>query len=398
MRWAPALAAAGVVAVVGASAGIGVALTSHHGKPSPPSDGGVVSTATGTGSPATTSPSTSAPGSTHPAEPRIPVANGIWGASLINRQALVSHTLAGSGSSLYALTVDGFLVRFDPASGSILQQASIGAQVVNPPVVTGNTVWLASSAGSGSVVLHGYNATTLAPAGSITVTADGPAAGAPEGILTTGPGGNLYVAAGSSVAVVNPSSGSVIRRIHVAGGHADSVAVSPDGTKLYVATNANGSFNLLVYDAATGAQLSGSAMAQGGVGGYGGGFVGGHLVATSGGVWYTTGTAMNQLVWFAPGADLSNSRAITNGADGGLDSVPTYVNGMVWVGGTQTLQCLDPRSGKVRGSTAIPADAGVTEHFGSIAYANGHAFATYQDLHSQLAGVAAITAPSTCAA
>jgi hypothetical protein len=389
-RWMPALAAASVVLVVGASAGIAAALTSHHGKPTPASTGGGNSPQSSSAS----SPAPSTPGPTHPAEPRIPVANGIWGASLINHQALVSHSLVGSGNSLYAMTVDGVLVRFDSASGTILQQASIGAQVVNPPVVAGNTVWLASSAGSGSVVLHGYNATTLAPAGSIAVPAEGPAAGSPEGILATGPDGNLYVAAGSSVVVVSPSSGSVIRRIQVTGGHADSVALSPDGSKLYVGANANGAFSLLVYDAATGTPRSSSAMAQAGVSGY----VGGYLVATSGGVWFTTGVAMNQQAWFAPAGDLSSSRSVTSGADGGLDSVPTYVNGVVWIGGTQKLECLDPSSGKVRGSAAIPSDAGVTEHFGSIAYAGGHAFATYQDDHAQRAGVAVIVPPSTCAA
>jgi PQQ-like domain len=390
-RWMPALAAASVVLVVGASAGIAAALTSHHGKPAPASTGGGNSPqSSSASSPVPSTPVSSTPAATHPAEPRIPVANGIWGASLINHQALVSHSLVGSGNSLYAITVDGFLVRFDPASGSILQQASIGMPAVNPPVVAGNTVWLAFPRGSSAVLVDGYNATTLAPAGSITVTAEGQVASSPEGILATGPDGNLYVAAGSSVAVVNPSSGSVIKRIPVGFGPIDSVAVSPDGSKLYVALNHGGGFNLLVYNVATGAALRGSTLGDAGDGGY--------LLATSGGVWFTTGAAMTQRVSFARGASFGSTITITSGADGGLDSVPTYVNGVVWVGGTQKLECLDPSSGKVRGSAAIPSDAGVTEHFGSIAYAGGHAFATYQDDHAQRAGVAAIIPPGTCAA
>ena len=392
LRWAPALAAASVLAVVGASAGIGVALTSHHGKPSPPA--GSLTNSAGSTSPVTASPTTG-PASTHPAEPRIPIANGTWGAQLINHEAVESYTLVGSGNSLYAVTAEGYLLRFDPASGNVLQQVNVQNNNPNPnrPVVVGNTVWIIWSAGIGNVTLHGYNATTLAPAGSITVSGGGPTAASAEGILTSGPSGDLYVGAGNTVAVVDPSSGSVLRRIHVTAGVVDSVAVSPDGSKLYVAVNANGAFSLVVYNAATGAQVPGSAMTGGGSG-----YVGGYLVATSGGVWFSTGAAMTQQVWFAPGGNLSHPRTITSGANGGLDSVPTYVNGVVWIAGTQALECLDPSTGQVRGQTAIPADASIPEHFGSIAFAGGQAFATYQDDHAQLVGVAAVTPPSTCAA
>ena len=77
--------------------------------------------------------------------------------------------------------------------------------------------------------------------------------------------------------------------------------------------------------------------------------------------------------------------------------MPTYANGVVWVGGTQSLQCLNPSTGKTLASAAIPTDGGVTEHFGSVAFASGHIYATYQDLHSQLEGIAAVSPPSACA-
>ena len=70
------------------------------------------------------------------------------------------------------------------------------------------------------------------------------------------------------------------------------MAVSPDGSKLYVGI---GSFQLLVYDLAAGTQASSSQMSGNG----------GNLVATAGGVWGTTGTGMSEWVWFAPGGDLT---------------------------------------------------------------------------------------------
>lgn len=388
MRWAPALAAASVVAIVAASAGIGVALTSHSGKSAAPSGGGVTSTANST-SPVTSSPTTPDTSGTHPAEPRTTVADGIWGAQLIDHQALMSHTLVGNGISLYAISADGgYLLRLSPENGDILQQAAIGLPASSPPVVVGNKVWVATSAG-GPVELHGYNATTLAPAGSVTVPVTS-AAGQAAGILASAPGGNLYLATGSGVAVVDPSSDLVVRQIHVTEGPVNSVALTPDGSKLYVSASANGSSSLVTYNSASGTEEGGSASTAGGVAGY--------LLATPGGIWYTTGTAMSQRVWFAPGGDLSKPQAITAGENGGLDSVPVYANGVVWVGGTLRLECLNASSGKVLWGSAIPADAGIPDHFGSIAFAGGQAFATFQDLHSQLVGVAAVTPPSACAA
>ncbi|MBV9445272.1 MAG: hypothetical protein JO345_05180 [Streptosporangiaceae bacterium] len=370
LRWAPALAAASVVAVVGASAGIGVALTSHSSnKPNPPANGGAVSSATGTASPSDTA---TTPVSTHPPEPRIPIANGMWGAVLIDHDSFSSDTLVGGAGSLYAVT-DGALVRIDPSSGNILQQVSV--QTTARPVVVGNTVWVAGPGGNA----HAYSATTLAPVAV-------PAVGAVTA-LAAGPNGYLFMASGSGITILDPS-GSILRRFNAAG-QVSSMAVSPDGGTLYVGVNDHGYFSLERYNPATGAQMSGSANP--------GLSTGGNLVATSGGVWGTIGTAMTLRVWFAPGGDMGKLRFVTSGANGAMDSAPAYANGVVWVGGIRTLQCLDPSSGQVLGSTSIPADGGVPEHFGSVAYTNGHAFALYQDQRAQLEGVAAVTPPSSCA-
>ena len=84
------------------------------------------------------------------------------------------------------------------------------------------------------MVLHGYDARTLAQVASLPVPAIGRVSSAAAGVLAAGPDGHLYVAAGDTVAVVDPATGQVIRRIYLTDGPASSVAVSPDGSKLYV--------------------------------------------------------------------------------------------------------------------------------------------------------------------
>ena len=80
-----------------------------------------------------------------------------------------------------------------------------------------------------------------------------------QGVLAAGPDGKLYVAAGDTVAIVDPAARQVTHRIYLTAGQASSVAVSPDGSKLYVG-HRFGSFRLLVYDPATGRQVSSSQM------------------------------------------------------------------------------------------------------------------------------------------
>jgi hypothetical protein len=384
-RFAPALAAASVVLVVGASTGIAVALTSGHHNTKSPTSGGV--STSGSASTVATTPATgdtSQPGSsgTHPPQQPLPIAGSLWGAELIVQQSLEPGTLVGDGNSLYAVS-DGNLLRIDPSKNQIVGQAS--APGAGRPVVDGDRVWVAATNGSG-MTLSGFNATTLALAETVAVPGGG--LSQPEGALAVGPGGDLYVADGSNVSVVDPSSGSVIRHMSVSGGVADSVAITPDGGTLYAGVTGSGGFRLEAFNTATGASYRSSAML--------GSTSGGYLIATSGGVWGTTGALMTQRVWFAPGGDLTKIRSVTNGAAGGLDSVPTYVNGVVWVGGNASLECLDPASGKVRDSSPIPSDNGVPEHFGSVTVAGGHAYTTFQDQHAQQDGVAAVIPPMAC--
>ena len=255
------LAALSVFAIAGASAGIATVATSHHSQAPAPSGGPPTTVAPMSGSPSPTAPSQS------PASAGAPlrVAGGMWGAELINRQSFSQGSLTGSGDSLYAAG-DGSLARIDPATGAILQTTPYSPPIFSRPVVVGNTVWVVWSYSGGEIVLRGYDARTLAQVASVPVPAIGGVSSLAAGVLAAGPDGKLYVAAGDTVATVDPAAGRVTHRIFLTAGRASSVAVSPDGSKLYVGVAPSGSFQLLVYDLATGIQDSSSQMPAGSAG------------------------------------------------------------------------------------------------------------------------------------
>jgi hypothetical protein len=377
--WTPVLAALSVFAIAGASAGIATVATSHHSRTGAPGDGTPPATATVSGSPSPTAPSQSPP----PTGQTLRVADGMWGAKLINRDLFSQGSLTGGGDSLYAVA-SGALARIDPATGATLQTAPYRSPVYSRPVVAGNTVWVVWSYGGSGIVLRGYDARTLAQVASVPVPAAGGVSNLAQGVLAAGPDGQLYVAAGNAVAVVDPAARQVTHRIDLAAGRASSVAVSPDGSKLYVGI---GSFQLLVYDLATGTQASSSQMSGNG----------GNLLATAGGVWGTRGTGMSEWVWFAPGGDLTRSFRVSQGAGAGFSSVPVYSGGVVWIGGSHELVCASPATGQTMARTPIPTDHSIVEYFDSVTVlSGGHAYAVYQDDASHLAGIARLTPPKAC--
>ncbi|HEU5389364.1 MAG TPA: hypothetical protein VFV73_26040 [Streptosporangiaceae bacterium] len=380
-RWAPALAALGVVVIAGASAAVASVATSHHTQA--PSANGTPTT-TLSGSPSSSSP-TGSVSSVPPAGP-LPVAGGMWGAALLNRHSFDQESLTGSGDSLYAFG-NGTLDRIDPASGNVLRSVPYNAPLPGRPVVVGNTVWVVWSYGSGDIFLRGYDASTLAQVASVEVPAIGGTVSSAQGVLAAAPDGKLYVAAGREIAIVDPASRQVTHRIFMTAGQASSVAVAPDGSKVYVGIASASSFRLLAYDSA--GRIAGSSTMEGGEGG--------NLVATAGGVWGTAGTGMSAWVWFAPGGDLGFASRVTQGAGGGLASLPSVSGGAVWIGGSHELICASPATGKALARTTIPADHSVVEYFGSVTVlGNGHAYALYSDEHAQLAGVAQLTPPAAC--
>jgi hypothetical protein len=380
------LAAASVFVVAGATAGIATVMSSHSSHITSPGDGMPTSSAAVSSTPASTPPAQPT-GSTEPSWPPEQVAAGMWGAELINRRAFTQASLAVGDGSLYAF-FQGYLDRINPVTGKVVAQVPYGSPIAgfpNRPVVVGGTVWVLSSYSGTSVVLAGYNGTTLVPAGTVSVPVIGLLSTAPQGVLTSGSSGDLYVAAGDAVAVVNPATRQVIRQIPTVG-QVNSLAVSPSGKKLVVAI---GAFQLKAYDLADGTQISSSSMNFGGVGG--------NLIATAGGVWGTVGIGMTERVWFAQNADLSQIVMVSQGVGAGLYTVPVLSGGAVWLGGSHTLTCANPDTSQVRASTVIPSDNGVLEYFGNVTVAgNGRTYALYQNQAAQQSGVATLTPPAAC--
>jgi hypothetical protein len=383
--WAPVLAAAAVVVIAGASAGIAVLANSHH-TPPPPAGGGPTSSSP---SSATASPSPTS-SSTQQVTPATRIAGGPWGAELINHQTFNQDSLVSGNGSLYA-DGNGFLDRIDPATGIIAARAAYNPPLPSPPVIVGNTVWVVWSYGGANVVLHGYDAQTLAQTETIQVPSTGPLnVSTASNVLTSGPDGHLYVAAGLTVAVVNPAGGAIINRIYLTEGAATSVAVSPDGSRLYVGVGGSNTapFELVVKSLSSTFVVNVSRLR--------GSESGGNLVATSGGVWGTTGLGMSEWTWFAPNGDLTRAVRIGSGAGAGFASVPSYSGGVVWVGGSHTLTCANPANGQILDTATLPTDHSVVEYFGSPALVGGRAYSYYQDDASQLSGLARMTPPAAC--
>jgi putative pyrroloquinoline-quinone binding quinoprotein len=382
--WAPALAAAAVVVIAGASAGIAVLANSHHTPPS--AAGGPASSASSSSSAPTQTSS-----STEQTTPATAVGGAPWGAKLIGHEELLQGSLVSADGSLYAIGNTSTLDRIDPATGAVVASVPSNMPVLNPPVVVGNTVWMVSSYNGGNIVLQGYDARTLARTSSIPVPAIGGVGLGGQGVLTSGPDGNLYVAAGEMVQVVNPASGQEVHQVQVLAGRASSVAVSPDGSKLYVGISAQVSstpFRLVVFNLPSDTIASQTALTSGGDGG--------NLVATSGGVWGTTGSGHSEWVWFAPNGNLARAVQVGQGGGGGLDSFPSYSGGVVWVGGTGDVVCADPATGQVRAKAGIPADHGVAQYFASPVISGGQAYSSYQTDASQQTGLARMTPPAAC--
>jgi WD40 repeat protein len=381
-RLTPLLAAAAVVVIAGGGAGVAVALSSHTSKV-PAASGGATAAATGQGSTAPASPAQSASTapSTAPVASGQPITNGAWGASVVASVSLTAGTLVSGGNSLYAFNADN-LLEIDPSTGQTTHEAPSDGFPGQAPVIAGNKVWEITNYGD-SVTLSGYGLSTLSAGGTINVPASGPVSSSPEGILTAEPNGNLYLAAGSVVAEVNPSTRAVVHQFTVPGGAADSVAVSPDGSRIYVASGSR----LLELNGSSGAEVASATMSA---------QTGGALVATSDGVWFTTGGDMAERVWFAPVGNLSGARVVAGPADGGAEAVPTYADGIIWVGGTQKVECLSPVSGQLMASSLVPSDDQVPESIGDFASADGHMFALYVNNRTQATGVAVLSPPPSC--
>jgi hypothetical protein len=380
--WAPVAAAAAVIVIAGASAGIALLSNSHHNPSSAAGGASASSSASASSMSGSASPSQTQ-SSTQQTTPTTDIAGGPWGARLIDHGTFNQLSLVSADGSLYAYGPQA-LDRIDPATGNIVASAPYDKQFPNPPVVDGNTVWVVWSYAGGNVVLHGYNAQTLAQTASVLVPATGPVTNSASNVLSAGPDGHMYVAAGIT-AVVLDSNGQLIKRIYLTAGTANSVAVSPDGSTLYVGVTSG---KVLVYALASDTVVSSTSLNEGDNAVV--------EVATSGGVWGTAGSGHSEWTWFAPNGNLNQATRVGLGAQGGFASVPSYSGGVVWVGGDGSLVCASPANGQVLASAPVGADHGVARNFSMIAVAGDHAYAGYQTDASSVSGLAQLTPPSAC--
>jgi hypothetical protein len=382
--WAPLAAAAAVVVIAGAGVGFAT-LANHHS--TPPSAGGGPATSSAASTATASATATTSRSSAPDALPTTLVAGGPWGAAVIDHTSFAQNSLVSSGGSVYGYG-NGTLDRIDPATGAVAATAKYSEPLTSAPVVVGSTVWVVWSYRGGNVVLHGYNAQTLAQTSSVLVPAIGQVAASASSVLAAGPDGHLYVAAGETIAVVDPASGQIVNRIYLSGNTASSVAIAPDGSKAYIGIGSSSSFRLLTYNIASATEVSSSSLKDT--------TTGGNLVATSGGAWGTTGSGQSEWTWFAPGGNLAKAVKVGQGAGGGFGSFPSYSDGVVWVGGTGNVVCASPSTGQVLASAAVPTDHGVVEYFGSPVVAGDHAYAAYTDNQSSLTGLARLTPPAAC--
>jgi len=373
-RWAPALAALGVIVIAGASAAVASVATSHH-SPAPAANGTPTSSASVSSPPA----STAAPSSTGPAGTPLRIAGVMGETELISRQSLLPDSLVSGGDSLYAAG-GGYLYRIDPATGRVLRSAPFSPSVQDRPVVLGNRVWAVWSYHGDLAELRGYDARTLAQVASAQLPAIGGVAGSAQGVLAAGPDGRLYVAAGDIVATVDPGSGQVTHRTFLTGGQASSVAVSPDGGKLYVGIGSR----LVTYDVGSPVVSASTHIPEGQAR---------NLIATAGGVWGTAGPGRGGPVWFYDGA---NVVSVSAPAGEGTDAIPSLSDGAMWIGGQNEFDCANPDTGQLRGSSPIPTDHGALESFGGVAVLGGHAYSVYQDQAAHLSGLARFTPDPAC--
>jgi hypothetical protein len=376
--WAPALAAAAVVVVAGGSAALAVGLTSnsHHGGGASPGSKLTSSSAAPATSSATTSPaavSTSA----------VPIKDGPYGAELVNKKNITPGTLVSGDNYLFGVE-PGYLDQIDPANGTVLHQVPDNGQVTSAPVIVGDQVWAVTAYNSAVAILTGYNATTMVQAASVTVPVSGRVSFAAAGVLAAGSDHDLYLAAGNVVAQVSTDTHKITRQWQEPQGPVNSVATSPDGTKLYVSL---GSVTVVTYSIPGFAELASSTMNVDGVAA--------NLVATSGGVWGILST-QSTTVWFAPGGNLAKLVQVGDATGVNGYSAPSYSGGTVWIGGAQTLVCASPANGKVLATASIPRDNGAAEYLGGVAVAGGRAFASYSSATARLTGVAAMTVPAAC--
>lgn len=353
-RWLPALAAACILLVV-AAAGVWLVRDRAHAPV-------LIAKSPTVGS---------APRSSAAPSAGTPKAVGPWSARALTN-APIGMTIASGPDAIFGRE-GADLVRFDPATGAVLVRAAANPDAFWPPLVTTNAFWQASVA-HGIVSVQSLSPDTLQPlayhaiAGASVPSPDGPQW---SPVLAASPdGASLFLGNGSQLYALDAATGKVNQRAAV-NGLIGAVAVSADGTKVYVAVNPQGSnaaeLDLLAvrHNLST---VSQAALPGAPVTG---------LLVSSGGIWATFAGGHADSVWYLPSSNLSHGQVVSSGG-GGTPSTVTLAGGAVWLGGPNTVACADPATGAVRDQAAVTVQLGQPRYFADIVLIDGHWLASYQ--------------------
>jgi sugar lactone lactonase YvrE len=246
------------------------------------------------------------------------------------------------------------IARLDGRTGSILKSPPVGSRV--RMALAGRWLWVTHGKGtdSGNRLLERRDPGTLAFNSTIRL---------PESPsdLVAAPSG-LWVSSGTSVYLLDPSDGAVLRSVQL-DGDAGALSVDPDGKLLYVATSVPGNIDprsLYELEAATGAVRAKVAGPEGvAVTG---------VSATADGVWVTVATGLMGHVELRSSTDLRllatyeghRGAPVTNTIGAGVAGRVLWVtDGMIGV-----VACADPGTGRLR-DVVIPQSAGILG-FGNV--------------------------------
>jgi len=239
----------------------------------------------------------------------------------------VTALTAGEDGTLYAaylLHSNGdrqVIVRFDPATGSIVRSVPIagGQGGVDRLAYAGGSLWA-----SGGTRFRGSDRLLYRLDGNTLAVRDRKTMSAPPIALAAVPAG-LWVAVGKRLVLLDPWSGAVRRTVPFAG-RVQLLVADPSGEDLYVATDApvrHDRTPLLQLDAETGTTIASSWQGFADLAGPSG------LAATDEGVWVTTPTGMMATLSLLREGDLRQAAVFEPGGSNGLSA---YVaGGVLWV-------------------------------------------------------------------
>jgi len=247
--------------------------------------------------------------------------------------------------------------------------------------VTGGWVWVVASEldGSPAIVVYQLDPTTLAVVRRQTLGA--PFSQAMTGTLTATVGGPLWVAGGSTLYALSPTTGAVVHDVSP-GMDVSSMSTSPDGSVLYVVgsgDHANEPVVMAELDARNGHTQARQVEEGGGAG---------SVAAARAGAWVAIRGGMHGETALYRKADL---RAVTTPGDypspydWAMSESVDVSDDTLWLVSLQGLACADPSTGTVRtGEPQVPSQIGSVVAHGGVLYGGG------------TGGLSVIGAPRAC--